>query len=270
MAREGMEHWWRAVVVTFAGIFVVSLLGGVIGNASGGSAPAVPGQQHSAATAGATRTAAAAGADRGVPSAVPRQVVANGEAALLRIADLPSGWTSGARPVHPARVSQWSKRLASCVGVPARLADVKATKVDGPAFTSADKTLGVEDSVSVYASAAQARAQYAAMASARTPGCLGRIAGTALRSSMQREAGNAATVGAVSFAGLSAGASEHHMTGFTVTIPLASGGRRLTVSSTQVDFVSGTLLHQVTFDGNGAVFPAALAEQLLAAARAGH
>ena len=37
-----------------------------------------------------------------------------------------------------------------------------------------------------------------------------------------------------------------------------------------VDFVSGALLHQVTFNGNGAAFPAPLEEQLLAAAQARH
>ena len=48
------------------------------------------------------------------------------------------------------------------------------------------------------------------------------------------------------------------MTGFTVSIPIARDGRVLTVTSTQVDFVSGALLHQVTFNGNGAAFPAPL------------
>ena len=34
-------------------------------------------------------------------------------------------------------------------------------------------------------------------------------------------------------------------------------------------FVSGSLLHQVTFNGNGAVFPAVLEEELLATVRKG-
>ena len=42
----------------------------------------------------------------------------------------------------------------------------------------------------------------------------------------------------------------------------------LTVTSTQVDFVSGALLHQVTFNGNGAAFPPVLEEQLLATVQA--
>ena len=55
-----------------------------------------------------------------------------------------------------------------------------------------------------------------------------------------------------------------------MTIPIARGGRVLTVTSTQVDFVSGALLHQLTFNGNGAAFPAVLEEQLLSVVQARH
>jgi len=121
----------------------------------------------------------------------------------------------------------------------------------------------------VYPSAAQARAEFAAMAGSKTTECMNRVASPALQRSMQQEAGSTTTVGVVSFAGLPAGAATQHLAGFTVTIPIARGGRVLTVTSTQVDFVSGSLLHQVTFSGNGTAFPAVLEEELLAAVRAG-
>jgi hypothetical protein len=60
---------------------------------------------------------------------------------------------------------------------------------------------------------------------------------------MQEEAVITTTVGVVSFAGLPAGAAALHLTGFTVTIPIARGARALTVTSSRVDFVSGALLH---------------------------
>ena len=44
----------------------------------------------------------------------------------------------------------------------------------------------------------------------------------------------------------------------------------LTVSSTQVDFVSGALLQQITFNGNGSAFPPVLEEQLLSTMQARH
>ena len=85
---------------------------------------------------------------------------------------------------------------------------------------------------------------------------------------MQQEAGTTTTVGVVSFAGLPAGAAAQHLAGFTVTIPIARGGL-LTVTSTQVDFVSGSLLHQVTFNGNGVPFSPVLEEDLLATVQEG-
>jgi hypothetical protein len=148
-------------------------------------------------------------------------------------------------------VTPWSSKLASCVGISQRLAAAVPTKVNSPDFTSADQIDAVEDSVSVYASAAQAQAEYAALASSKTTGCMNSVASSALQENMQKEAGSATTVGVVSFAGLPAEAAALHLTGFTVTIPIARSGRVLTVTSSQVDFVSGALLHPVTFNGNG-------------------
>ena len=144
------------------------------------------------------------------------------------------------------------------------------TKVNSPDFTSADHVDAVEDSVSVYPIAAEAQAEYAALASRKTTACMNSVASSVLQKNIQTEAGSTTTVGVVTFAGLPTAAAALHMSGFTVSIPIASGGRVLTVTSTQVDFVSGALLHQVTFDGNGAAFPAPLEEQLLAAVQARH
>src|ERR1019366_4238530 len=53
----------------------------------------------------------------------------------------------------------------------------------------------VEDSVSVYASAAQAQTEYAALASSKTTGCMNSVASSALQENMQKEAGSTTTVG---------------------------------------------------------------------------
>ena len=213
--------------------------------------------------------ASASGSGSGSGSPVSAATAALGSAALLRLTDLPSGWTAGTAAA-PTKVTPWSSKLASCVGIPAALAAVAPTKVNSPDFTSADQIDAVEDSVSVYPTARQAQAEYAALAGSKTTGCMNRVAAVALQKNMQKEAGNTTTVGVVSFANLPAGAAALHLTGFTVTIPIARGGRVLTVTSTQVDFVSGALLHQVTFNGNGAAFPAVLEEQLLSVVHARH
>jgi hypothetical protein len=78
-------------------------------------------------------------------------------------------------------------------------------------------------------------------------------------------ADSGATVGTVTFAALPSSAHTANQTGFTVTVPLVSGGRELTITSTEIDVVRGTQLQQVTFNGNGTAFPA----QLEGTARAG-
>jgi hypothetical protein len=272
--QAGMEHWRRAVRWTGAGIFAMALIGGLVGGLTRGSLTVAGADAagHAARHAGTTTTtghsAAAAHPSKG--PAVSPKTAALGTAALLQLSDLPAGWTSGGTAAAPTRVTPWSSKLASCVGVPAALAKVAPTKVNSPDFTSADQVDAVEDSVSVYRSAAQAQAEYAALAGAKTTGCMNSVASRPLQLNMQKEAGSTTTVGVVSFAALPAGAAALHMTGFTVSIPIARGGRVLTVTSSQVDFVSGALLHQVTFNGNGAAFPAPLEEQLLAAAQAKH
>ncbi len=148
-----------------------------------------------------------------------------------------------------------------------RTAALAPTKVDSPDFTSANKELGVEDSVSVYSSPPAARAEYAAMASARTVRCMNAVAGPALEASMQHAARTGMAIGRVTFSPLPAGASAQHETGFTVTIPVAADGRLLAITSTQVDFVRGDLMHQITFNGNGTIFPATLEVELLTIAQ---
>ena len=269
--QAGMEHWRRALRWTGAGVFTMALIGGLVGGITRGSLH-VGGDEGdaAAATAGSTHHHTATPSTTSTTSAVSSRTAALGTAALLRLSDLPSGWTSGNSAASPTRVTPWSSRLAKCVGIPARVAKEAPTKVNSPDFTSADQVDAVEDSVSVYPSAAQAQAEYTALASSKTTGCMNSVASLALQKNMQKEAGSTTTVGVVSFAGLPAAAAALHMTGFTVSIPIARGGRVLTVTSTQVDFVSGALLHQVTFNGNGAAFPAPLEEQLLATAQARH
>jgi hypothetical protein len=263
MAQEGMEHWRRAVRWTLAGIFTASVMGGLLGGLTrGGNAALAVALTHPDRVAAPARPATVTPSVAATPPAAARA-----EHALIELSDLPSGWASGSAPAAPTHVSPWSPQLATCLGVSSRIVDVVPTKVDSPDFTSTNRLLAIEDSVSVYPSAALARAQYAAMASTRTADCMSRVAGSALQSSMQQQAGSGTTVGTVTFAGLPAGAPAPHVAGFTVTIPLARAGRELTVTSTQVDFVSGPFLHQLTFNGNGTAFPADLEQQVLTAAQ---
>jgi hypothetical protein len=254
-----MDNWRRAVVFALTAIFAVSLLGGLIANVAGGTGTLTP-----ARTTAHSSSRAAVRNDARAPAGS-----AQGAAALLKLSDLPAGWAQNPGSTASSKTAAWSEQLASCVGVPAGVAKATPTKVSGPSFTSADRTLGVEDAVLVFPNDAQARAQFSAMNRSKTPGCMNRLGATALASTIQSEAGSGASVGAVSIAALGStivGPNKMHETGFTVTIPLTAGGRTLTITSTEINFVEGHVDQQITFNGNGVAFPPALEQQLVLSA----
>ena len=235
----------RIALAVLASIFAVALVIALVATLSGGGkATPAKSTQHPASTASDQTHAAAA---------------------LLALSNFPSGWT-GAGTAAVTLGPAWSARLARCVGVPAAVANATPPKVSSPVFTSADKTAALEESVSVYPTAAEALAEYNAVASSKTPGCIDRVGAGALRSSIQSEAGSAATVGSIVIAPIPPGTLKPHETGIRVTIPLTTSAGQLTINSTEVDFVEGTVFEQMNFNGNGSPFPALLEVQLINAA----
>jgi hypothetical protein len=257
-----MNHWQRACAVMGIVVFLVALMGGLLAAAVGTGGSLAVAASSSKGSALASASASASGSSK-----LPASVKARAERSLLHASDLPAGWIS-AGAVASSRTSAWSKQLAGCVGVPSRIARIEPTKFSSPSYGSADHTAAVEDSVSVYPTTAQARAAFQAMANGKTPGCMNRVGGQALRASVQKEAGAGTTVSNVSIAALAPGSYLRGQTGYTVTIPLVSGGRQLTITSTAIEFVRGRFVHQLTFNGNGAAFPTLLQVHLTQLAEA--
>ena len=258
MALVGTDHWRRALAVTFIIVSVFAVMGGlllaVVG--TGGSLDAgasTPPPTHAEALAASSTSASGSGSGSGHSPKLTAAVKAHVAQALLQPSDFPSGWTSGGT-ASTSHTSPWSKSLATCASVPSHLAAITPTKVSGPEFTSPDKTLAAEDSISVYPTAAEGRAVWKALASAKTPTCMNRIGSAALRESVQQEAGSGATVGTVQISALAPGTFEAGQTGYTVSIPLVSGGRQLVITSTEITFDRGRYVHQLTFNGNGVQF----------------
>ncbi len=76
-------------------------------------------------------------------------------------------------------------------------------------------------------------------------------------------------MGKVTFSALPKGSSlMPNEWGFQVTIPLKADGKKLSITSIQVDFVKGDATQELTFNGNGTAFPALLEMQLVQAAMA--
>lgn len=258
MALSGMNHWQRACAVTGIMVFLVALMGGLLAAVVGGGG--------SLAVAASSSTSGGSTAGPGsaqLAAAVKAQAVRS----LVHASDVPSGWIT-AGSVATSRTSPWSGQLAGCIGVPSHIARIEPTKFSSPSYGSADHTAAVEDTVSVYPTGPDAKAAFGAMANGKTPGCMDRVGSQALRASVQNEAGSGATVGNITIAKLAPGSYLRGQTGYTVTIPLASGGRQLTITSTAVEFVRGRFVHQLTFNGNGVAFPALLQVHLTQLAEA--
>lgn len=258
MALSRMNHWQRACAVTGIVVFIAALMAGLLAAAVGGGG--------SLAVA-ASRSSSSGSASGSGSAQLPAAVKAQAERSLVYASDLPAGWITGGS-VTTSHTSPWSKQLAGCVGVPAHIARIAPTRISSPSFGSADHTAAVEDTVSVYPTAADAKAAFHAMANGKTPGCMNRVGSQALRASVQNQAGSGATVGNVTIAKLAPGSYLPGQTGYTVTIPLASGGRQLTIISTAIEFVRGRFVHQLTFNGNGVAFPALLQVHLTQLAEA--
>lgn len=259
MALSRLNHWERACAVMGIVVFLVALMGGLLAaTVVGGGSLAVA----ASSSTGGGSSSSGSGSDH-----PPATVTAQAQRSLVRASDLPAGWsTAGA--VTTSRTSPWSRQLAQCIGLPARIARIVPITLSSPNFGSADHTAAVEDTVSVYPTTADAKAAFGAMTNGRTPGCMNSVGSKVLRASVQNEAGSGATVGALQIAKLAAGSYLPGQTGYTVTIPLASGGRQLTITSTAIEFVRGRLVHQLTFNGNGVAFPSLLQVHLTQLAEA--
>ena len=110
MVEASTEHWRRAVMCTFAGIFAVSALGWARRR------PQRRRRNWAAPWARAGR-GGAHGRRRHAGGLGP-PVRRTGARTLPTLSDLPPGWVSGAAAAAPTRLSPWSTQLASCVGVP--------------------------------------------------------------------------------------------------------------------------------------------------------
>ena len=180
MAQQGMEHWRRAVRWTFVGIFAVALAGGLLGrmtagngfsaradaSAAGLSRPDARRPRHGGVGARSRHRRSARSPPPGRPRSSRRRQRGGRQRSSISPTSPRDG--PGGAPAAPTRVTPWSPQLASCVGIPSRVAKIAPTKVQSPDFSSADKVDAVEDSVSVYPSAAQAQSEFAAMAGSKT------------------------------------------------------------------------------------------------------
>ena len=217
--------------------------------------------------AGALAAAAIPAGGAGALSRAQAQAQAKGR--LLVLKDMPSGWkaeggvtTGGGSGAFPG-----AKQLASCIGVSSKLITANAPQADSPYFTNPAQSLEVQDSVSVFPSGANAKAELDAIGNAKTPSCMTTLVNTpSFKSKILGSSGSGASVGSVSVSRTPSGAYGPGSVGLVLTIPVSSQGTEVTAKLAEIFFVRGTLGLQVSFNSYNATFPAALAKRLTALA----
>jgi len=210
----------------------------------------------------ATLLAAAAAAAPAGASSAQR---AHATRALLRLSDLPAGWTSSPSANGGSNNFPGAAQLASCIGVPSKLIESNPPQVKGPDFHSKDQILEVDDNVSVFPSTRYATAEYGAISNAKTAGCMATLMNGPFKAQIGASAGNGTSVGTIT---LTRAGSPRGTTAYDVGVPVTTQGVVVQLSLVITYFIRGRYGQNITLYGYGTPFPAALEQHLLSVARA--
>jgi len=214
---------------------------------------------------GAVAVGAPAGAGtRALGAATPSQR-AHATKALLRLSDLPAGWTSSPATNGGNNNFPGAAQLASCIGVPSKLIQSNPPQVNAPDFHSKDQTLEVDDNVSVFPSTRYATAEYGAISNAKTAGCMSTLMNGPFKAQIAASAGNGSSVGTIS---LTRAGSPRGTAAYDVGVPITTQGVVVHLALVITYFIQGRYGQNITFYGYGTPFPAALERHLLSVAQA--
>ncbi len=182
---------------------------------------------------------------------------AQAKKALVSISDLPSGWTSSAVPSTSAGTFSGAPQLAKCMGVPTKLIANNPPRVLSPLFRGAGGSELVQDTISIYPSAAYAKAVFTAISSHKAAGCISSL--------MNEASAGTSSAGHVTVARV---ASAKGSTAFTLEATVSGTGNVPTPTSTEVVyFFKGRFGNGLNVETSGSAPPVALSRHLLAVAR---
>jgi hypothetical protein len=202
----------------------------------------------------------AAGAASGsAGAAASAKEKAQAKSALVALSDLPHGWTASAVPNTSASGTGFTggSTLAKCLGVPTKLVTNNPPKELSPLYSNPGGSELVQDTISIYSSAAYANAVFDAVSSRKAAGCI---------AAELNSAGGAAASDRASVTRLTSpkGTAE-----FALDATVSGGSGKPTPTSTEiVYFVHGQYGTGLDVETSGTQPPTALTAQLLSVARA--
>ena len=182
---------------------------------------------------------------------------AQAQKALVSLADLPHGWTSTQVPATSAGTLGGGSSLARCLGVPASLISDNPPREASPLFQAQGGSELVQDTVSIYRSAAFARQVYAAISSRKTAGCLG--------AALNAAGSTSGSSGRVAVARV---ASPKGTVAFTLNQTVTSGTASTPTSTEVIYFFKGQYGDGLDVETAGSQPATSLTDHLVAVAKA--
>jgi hypothetical protein len=191
-------------------------------------------------------------------------------AGVLRLSDLPAGWTAGPRG-HESTPAQIKNEAAACMHVsPALLAEPQPNEVQSPKFKDRAISASVENSVAVGPTEATASAYLRALGESQAPACLSSAFEKELEKSLSREAKklpHGVSIGKLAVGTIPFPAEGSAHAAYRITLPITLNG--VTVASYYIDAVLvqvGRAYMSMTFQASGAPLSSSIEEGLSKAA----
>jgi hypothetical protein len=189
---------------------------------------------------------------------------------LIRLSDFPVGWTAKGRVTEGNGSSGLSKaqdeHLVSCIKVPASDIDTHIPHWTSPTFSDSSNAASVDDDVTVYPTAAKAKADYSTFSNERTPECLVSLLGRPLEAEIAKQLQPGETVGKVTAERRHLPSFGKHSGDIELVIPIVEGTRQVPVYVDVIVVLEGRSESTLTASSPGTAVSPALVGQLTRAA----
>jgi hypothetical protein len=207
----------------------------------------------------------APGGPAGAASSPNASQIAQAKKSLILLSDLPQGWTapksSGDTPAS-GRTVPGAAQLATCLGVAKKVIENMAPTESSPSFTSKDEQQSAQDSVTIDPSASAARASFASIAGAKTPGCLNTILNGVGKQTLAGSLQPGESMGTISVSAVTPAGLAPHSAGFSIAVPIKYKSQVINSQITIIDVAKGHEESELTLTSVRSDFPAALSKHL--------
>jgi hypothetical protein len=190
---------------------------------------------------------------------------AQAKKSLILLSDLPAGWTAPKTTGDSkasGRTVPGAAQLATCLGVAKDVIENVAPTESSPSFASKNGQQSAQDSVTIDPSASAAKASYASIAGAKTPGCLNTILNGVGKQTLAGSLQSGETIGTISVSDTAPAALAPHSAGFTIAVPITYKSQVVNSQITIIDVAKGHEESELTLTSVRTPFPAALSKHL--------